>query len=80
MLHRGANPNAKQKDICTNKNDGPSVLFYAVKNQYKCVCAILLKHGALPDMRCPELPYAQAYRDSNDDIAAMLIKYMSNEL
>lgn len=87
MFHRGANPNARETYNCTD--EGPSVLYYAVKNQYKSVCAMLLEHGALPDVRCPRtkhelnnkrFPYQQAYDDDNDDIAAMLIKYMSNEL
>lgn len=103
MLHRGANPNAKgeirenerddnrstdteNENECTHTK-GCTVLYHAVKNNYRSVCATLLEHEALADVRsydpkskAMELPLKIAYNTKQDDIAALLIKYMSNEL
>ncbi|XP_061176466.1 uncharacterized protein LOC133185337 [Saccostrea echinata] len=74
LLHRGANPSASNKDMWTP-------LHYAVKKNYKGVCSKLLEHEAWPDARDKKgvMPYTLAFEAGNDDIAAMLITYMSNE-
>lgn len=74
LLQRGANPSA------TDENDW-TPLHYAVEKKNKSVCLKLLEHEALPDARGKDevMPFTLAYNAKNDDIAAMLIKFMDNE-
>lgn len=75
MLHRGANPSASNQDLWTS-------LHFAVKKKYKGVCSKLLEHEAWPNARDRKgvMPFTLAYDGGNDDIASMLITYMSNVL
>ncbi|XP_078322396.1 uncharacterized protein LOC111103871 isoform X3 [Crassostrea virginica] len=74
LLHRGANPSASNKDLWTP-------LHYAVKKKYKGVCSKLLEHEAWPNARDKNgvMPFTLAYDAGNDDIASMLVAYMSNK-
>lgn len=74
LLQRGANPSA------TDRNDW-TPLHYAVEKKNKGVCLKLLEHEALPDARGRDgiMPFTLAYNATDDDIAAMLIKFMDNE-
>lgn len=74
LLQRGANPSATDKDDLT-------LLHYAVKKNNRGVCLKLLEHGALPNARDKDevMPFTLAYDAKDDDIAAMLIKFMDNE-
>nr|XP_022293145.1 uncharacterized protein LOC111103871 isoform X2 [Crassostrea virginica] len=73
LLHRGANPSASNQDLWTS-------LHFAVKKKYKGVCSKLLEHEAWPNARDRKgvMPFTLAYDGGNDDIASMLITYMSN--
>lgn len=74
MLQRGANPSATDE-----KNWTP--LHHAVEKKIKGVCLKLLEHEVLPDALGENevMPLTLAYNAENDDIAAMLIKFMDNE-
>lgn len=74
LLQRGANPSATDENNLTP-------LHHAVKKQKRGVCLKLLEHGALPDARDNDrsMPFTLAYNAGDDDIAAMLIKFMDNE-
>lgn len=75
LLHRSANPSAVDEN-------GATPLHFAVKNKFKSVCTKLLDHDAKVDARDKynDMPYTLALKDRNDDIAAMLIRKMKNEL
>lgn len=53
-------------------------LHFAVEGNCKYVCQILLEYEADPEARDvnDRLPYKCALEDSNDEIAAMLVKCM----
>lgn len=74
LLQRGANPSATDENNLTP-------LHHAVKEKNRGVCLKLLEHGALPDARDNDrsMPFTLAYNAEDDDIAAMLIKFMDNE-
>ena len=76
LLHRGANPSASNNDTLWTP------LHYAVKKKYKGVCSKLLEHEAWPNARDKNgvMPFTLAYDAGNDDIASMLVAYMSNKL
>lgn len=56
-------------------------LHFAVEENCKYVCQILLEYAANPEARDVEdrLPYTRAFEAGNDEIAAMLVKCMDNE-
>lgn len=75
LLGEGATPFAEGDNLETP-------LHFAVKHKFKSVCTKLLEHQAKADARDKNdiLPYTLALRDKNDEIAAMLIGKMNNEL
>ncbi|XP_041352022.1 uncharacterized protein LOC121370686 isoform X2 [Gigantopelta aegis] len=75
LLHRGSNPSISDCEWQTP-------LHHAVKRNFKGVCAKLLESDALPHARDKhkKMPYHLAVESGNDEIAAMLLKYMPNRL
>lgn len=53
-------------------------LHFAVEENCKCVCQILLEYEADPEARDVNdcLPYRCAFEAENDELAAMLVKCM----
>lgn len=53
-------------------------LHFAVEENFRYVCQILLEYEADPEARDDNgrLPYTCAIAAKNDEIAAMLVKYM----
>ncbi|KAL3883792.1 hypothetical protein ACJMK2_030023 [Sinanodonta woodiana] len=73
LLHRGANPSARNSNLQTP-------LHFAVMRNFRGVTSKLLENDALPYAfdSTGKLPYAIALENGNDDIAAMLVDSMPN--
>lgn len=73
LLQRGANPSASDRKLRTP-------LHFAVKKNFRGVASKLLENDALPHARDKEgvLPLKIAMDNANDEIAALLLTYMSN--
>ncbi|KAL4233239.1 hypothetical protein ACF0H5_007923 [Mactra antiquata] len=75
LIHRGANTFASDFHNCTP-------LHHAVRRGLKGVAAKLLENDAPPNARDKDnmLPLQIALKDKNDDMCALLLAYMPNEL
>ena len=73
LLHRGANPSTTDKDWQTP-------LHHATRRGFKGVVGKLLEHDALPHSRDRHLrmPLHLAIINNSDDIAALILAFMSN--
>jgi ankyrin repeat protein len=73
LLHRGANPS-------TTDSDWQTPLHHATRRGYKGVVSKLLENDALPHSRDKHvrMPLHIAIISGFDDIAALLLAYMSN--
>ncbi|XP_064594623.1 uncharacterized protein LOC135461446 [Liolophura sinensis] len=74
LLHRGANPS-----VCDSHMQTP--LHHAAKRNLVDVCRRLLENDALPNVKDRKRmrPLSFAVKNSNDQIGAMLLEYMSNK-
>lgn len=75
LLHRSADPSAIDSEEMTP-------LHFAVRNNFKKVCAKLLDHGAKIDKedKKNDTPYTLALQNRNDDIATILIRKSEKKL
>ena len=75
LLQRGANPSASDLKLRTP-------LHFAVKKNFRGVASKLLENDALPHARDRDgnLPLRIAIDNANDEIAALLLTYMSNRV
>ncbi|CAH1794985.1 unnamed protein product [Owenia fusiformis] len=75
LLHRNANTSA------TDRN-GKTVLHYAAQKKFEGVCQKLLDRNALPHMRDNEgkTPYHIAIENKYDEIGALMLAYMPNNI